>query len=219
MGKCRFCGAELPEDAAFCPYCARSQLEKQQFHPPVPKHTRKPLALTAAALGCVLAAGLFLCAAGLSSPRPEGEIPTEPLVQAEIVEAVQTEPPQTEPTDPPETTAPPQTQPETEPEETEPTEEPTAPAETESTDPTYPQVRIQMTGGFRGSFRTQYNTGSNGYVEYTEFYPNGKWAYHLVSSDGKVGDVHTYDEEGNETLRTKTWDVAGAIEARKNSTD
>lgn len=32
--KCKNCGADLPEDASFCPYCAQSQIEKQKVKPP-----------------------------------------------------------------------------------------------------------------------------------------------------------------------------------------
>ena len=32
--KCRNCGADLPEDASFCPHCAQSQIERQEVKPP-----------------------------------------------------------------------------------------------------------------------------------------------------------------------------------------
>lgn len=32
--KCFYCGAELPEDASFCPHCAHSQIEKTRVTPP-----------------------------------------------------------------------------------------------------------------------------------------------------------------------------------------
>ena len=35
MGKqCKNCGAELPEDASFCPHCAQSQIERSEVKPP-----------------------------------------------------------------------------------------------------------------------------------------------------------------------------------------
>lgn len=32
--QCRNCGAELPEDASFCPHCAQSQIERSEVKPP-----------------------------------------------------------------------------------------------------------------------------------------------------------------------------------------
>ena len=37
--KCQYCGAPLPEDAAFCHCCARSQITKKAMLPPE-KHPR-----------------------------------------------------------------------------------------------------------------------------------------------------------------------------------
>lgn len=214
MEHCKFCGAELPEGASFCPYCARSQLEKHPLCPPAPKRRRR----LGGWLAGLLAAGLLLCAIGGMLLKPWRQTSDAELRQ---VEAVQTEPLQTEMLQPEpepmeETTAPAET--------TVPAEA-TAPAETEAsketTAPTteQPAARIRQETGVRGEFRTQYNTGSNGYVEYVEFYPNGKWAYHLVSSDGKNADIGVYDAEGNILERAKTWDVAGAIAARRESTE
>jgi len=55
---CKFCGAELPENAVFCPVCARSLIEKTEI--PVPKPRRKKL-LTV----CALAVLLIAAAAGI----------------------------------------------------------------------------------------------------------------------------------------------------------
>ena len=203
MERCKFCGAELPEGAAFCPYCARSQLEKQPLCPPAPKRRRRPGGWIAG----LLVAGGVLCAIGLMRLKPWRQTPDAELRQ---VEAAQTELPKTEITTPPETTTAPQ--PETEPTE-EPAEETAAPA------PEAHPMDVRQLTGTRGAFRTQYNTTANGYVEYLELFPNGRWAYHLVSSDGKMADVGVYDEEGNVLERTKTWDVAGAIAARRESTE
>lgn len=215
MEHCKFCGAELPEGAAFCPYCARSQLEKQPLSPPAPKRRRRPGGWIVG----LLVAGGVLCAIGLMRLKPWRQTSD---AEPRPVEAVQTEPPQPEITTPPETTTAPQ--PETEPTK-EPAEETTVPEETAASEETaapapeaHPMDVRQLTGT-RGAFRTQYNTTANGYVEYVEYYPNGRWAYHLVSSDGKMADVGVYDEEGNVLERTKTWDVAGAIAARRESTE
>ena len=32
--QCRNCGAELPEDASFCPHCTQSQVERSEVKPP-----------------------------------------------------------------------------------------------------------------------------------------------------------------------------------------
>ena len=34
MKKCIYCGKELPDEASFCPYCSRSQVEKEDAAPP-----------------------------------------------------------------------------------------------------------------------------------------------------------------------------------------
>lgn len=49
--KCRNCGADLPEDASFCPHCAQSQIERRNVKPP--RLWRKK-ALIAAACALVL---------------------------------------------------------------------------------------------------------------------------------------------------------------------
>lgn len=58
MGKqCKHCGAELPEDASFCPHCAQSQNERSDMRPP--RLWRKKLM-------CVILALLLLTAAALA---------------------------------------------------------------------------------------------------------------------------------------------------------
>ena len=47
--QCRNCGAELPEDASFCPRCAQSQIERREVKPP--RLWRKKALITA---GCAL---------------------------------------------------------------------------------------------------------------------------------------------------------------------
>ncbi|MDY6181801.1 MAG: zinc-ribbon domain-containing protein [Candidatus Faecousia sp.] len=66
MGKkCGNCGAELPEDASFCPRCAQSQIGKAEVKPPRPWRKRT---LISAACGILLAAAVL---AGLLYHRPK----------------------------------------------------------------------------------------------------------------------------------------------------
>lgn len=56
MKKCMNCGAELPEEASFCPYCTATQNEKYQVIPRWPR--QKWIWI----VGCVaVAVFLFLC--------------------------------------------------------------------------------------------------------------------------------------------------------------
>ena len=63
--KCKFCGAELPENAGFCPVCNRGLIEKKEVKVPAPRK-KKLLALCALALVVAVAA----CAVFL---RPEAK--------------------------------------------------------------------------------------------------------------------------------------------------
>ena len=56
--KCQNCGAELPEDASFCPRCAQSQIEKTEVKPP--RLWRKK-ALIAASCMILLALAVLTC--------------------------------------------------------------------------------------------------------------------------------------------------------------
>lgn len=99
---CRYCGKPLPEEAAFCPYCARSQLDAQEAPEP-PRSPKKPPLLL---MPLLAAAALLLCVGWrlLRTPQPI-EVPPETSAET-------TAPPET--TLPPETTAP-TTEAETEP--------------------------------------------------------------------------------------------------------
>ena len=89
---CRYCGKPLPEEAAFCPYCARSQLDAQEAPEPSRSPKKPPLLLIP-----LLAAALLVWGWWVSpSSRPE-EVPPETTV--ETTRAAET-------TLPPETTAP-----------------------------------------------------------------------------------------------------------------
>lgn len=97
---CRYCGKPLPEEAAFCPYCARSQLDAQEAPEP-PRSPKKPPLLP-----IVLLAALLLCVVWWLSRTPQ-PIEVPPETTAETTRAAET-------TLPPETTAP-TTEAETEP--------------------------------------------------------------------------------------------------------
>ena len=62
--KCVHCGAELPDEAAFCPHCAQSQIEKVEIKPP--RRWRKKALI---ALACTLL-GAFVLVAVLLYHRP-----------------------------------------------------------------------------------------------------------------------------------------------------
>lgn len=99
---CRYCGKPLPEEAAFCPYCARSQLDAQEAPEP-PRSPKKPPLLL---IPLLAAAALLLCVGWRLSRTPQPiEVPPETSAET-------TAPPET--TLPPETTAP-TTEAETEP--------------------------------------------------------------------------------------------------------
>lgn len=92
--KCRYCGATLPEDASFCPHCARSQLAATYFPLPEPqkKKSRLPLIIATFSGAAVLLAGGLLLLHG--SPEP----PAEPAVLEATAEETTEEAPPEEPT-------------------------------------------------------------------------------------------------------------------------
>lgn len=63
--KCIHCGAELPEDASFCPHCAQSQIEKAEAKPP--RLWRKKALI---AVSCVLIVAVVILACSYAN-RPK----------------------------------------------------------------------------------------------------------------------------------------------------
>ena len=59
--KCKNCGAELPEDASFCPRCAQSQIEKAEVNPPR-LWRKKALIAASCVILLALAVFAFFCA-------------------------------------------------------------------------------------------------------------------------------------------------------------
>ena len=86
---CRYCGKPLPEEAAFCPYCARSQLDAQEAPEP-PRSPKKPPLLL---IPLLAAAALLLCVGWRLSRTPQ-PIEVQPETTAPTTEA------ETKPTEP-----------------------------------------------------------------------------------------------------------------------
>ena len=68
--KCTVCGAELPEGAAFCPYCLKPLIEKQRIQPPRPRHTARILTAAAFLTFAAAAAVLLLRPGRLPEEKP-----------------------------------------------------------------------------------------------------------------------------------------------------
>ena len=76
MNKCVNCGRELPEGAAFCPYCETVQAPKLEVEAPKPRGRRaRALALAAAAAAIIAIAVLVLptTAPAISESAPPAE--------------------------------------------------------------------------------------------------------------------------------------------------
>ena len=58
--QCRNCGAELPEDASFCPHCTQSQIERSEVKPPRLWRKKTLYGLLGALVLIVAALALFL---------------------------------------------------------------------------------------------------------------------------------------------------------------
>ena len=57
--KCPHCGADLPEEASFCPHCARTVYPRKTAKVPVPMLKRVLLGLLVLAAVSAVAAGLW----------------------------------------------------------------------------------------------------------------------------------------------------------------
>lgn len=86
MKKCVNCGQELPDEAAYCPHCETSQIEKRLVEPPKRRRGAAAAAvcasvLIAAALGAALAAGGWRegDAPSPSAPIPAASVPAESM--------------------------------------------------------------------------------------------------------------------------------------------
>lgn len=183
---CRYCGKPLPEEAAFCPYCARSQLEAQEAPEP-PRSPKKPPLL----LIPLLAAALLVWGWWVSpSSRPE-EVPPETTVET----TAPTETRAAETTLPPETTA------------------PTTEAETEPTGEAVPGGTTSR--WVQGDRIAHLNEGLDGYLEYSELNLEGQVVYHLLRyNPGESADVTVYSEDGAQLSSYRTSDVEGELAAR-----
>ena len=85
MKKCVNCGQELPDEAAYCPHCETSQVEKRLVEPP--KRRRGAAAAAVCASVLIAAAGAALAAGGWregdapspSAPIPAASVPAESM--------------------------------------------------------------------------------------------------------------------------------------------
>lgn len=185
---CRYCGKPLPEEAAFCPYCARSQLDAQEAPEP-PRSPKKPPLLL---IPLLAAAALLLCVGWQLSRTPQPiEVPPETTVET----AAPTETTVPETTLPPETTA------------------PTTEAETEPTGEAVPGGTLSR--WVQGDRIASLHEGLDGYFEYSELNLEGQVIYHLLRyNTGESADVTVYSEDGAQLSSYKTSDVEGALAAR-----
>ena len=58
--KCPHCGAALPEEASFCPHCARTVHRRKEAKAPVPMLKRVLLGLLVLVIVSAVAVGLWL---------------------------------------------------------------------------------------------------------------------------------------------------------------
>lgn len=238
MGKhCIYCGTPLPEEASFCPHCARSQIAKKPMRPP--RFRRKAAVLLAA---LVLGAGM-LYLSGLRTDRTAMPLPQETAL------------PQTEPTQPETTT-------ETTMAATEATTTPVEPLPPRlevqedtakdsnnctvrtTTVKVYVQVgnsatQNRLAGSYRLRTVTQspngytmeelylpsgtrfctYTEADHGYLEYTEFYGNGQRSNHIIALNGTDAEVFTYAPDGTRTSSTRQADGPAYIAEKRKTLD
>ena len=96
--KCQYCGAPLPEDAAFCHCCAKSQITKKVMLPPEKHPPRlRPAAAAAVCAGILLVSG-FAVRHALTAPAPTEAPETEPAAETTQMTTAATEAATTEET-------------------------------------------------------------------------------------------------------------------------
>ena len=76
---CIQCGAELPEEAAFCPRCTASQVTRRPMEPPRARKKKRRAAWLCGAAAFALAAAL----AAMPLPSPTQEEPPAPTADSE----------------------------------------------------------------------------------------------------------------------------------------
>lgn len=82
---CKYCGAELPDEASFCPVCAADQVVKAEVEIPKPRKKRIFAAIIAGAAVVIAAAGLW----AVFNTVPESP---EPAVSEAVVKEVEASP-------------------------------------------------------------------------------------------------------------------------------
>ena len=96
--KCQYCGAPLPEDAAFCHCCAKSQITKKVMLPPEKQPPRlRPAAAAAVCAGILLVSG-FAVRHALTASAPTEAPETEPAAETAEMTTAATEAAATEET-------------------------------------------------------------------------------------------------------------------------
>lgn len=220
MKTCIHCGAALPDDARFCHKCAGAQGPKRKAGGPFPWRRTVAVLGTVVALVCLLAA----------FRRPAEALPPVPEETAAPVIEESTLPPTTEAPVPTESRAPIARR------------NPIHFIKVRTTEDegwnyhaTYTKMGdtfIEMTSTLAsgkveqailrldGTRRSDYQYyAKRGIVHYAEFYPNGKWSFHVGGSIGSGATASSYDENGYVTEAEWVDDVVSYIEQRRLKLD
>ena len=220
MKTCIHCGAALPDDARFCHKCAGAQGPKKKAGGPFPWRRTAALAAPILTLLCLLTA--FRKPAEALPPAPE---------ETTVPTAEETAPPTT-------TEGPAPTESQASTADRDPsllTEVHTKEEDGWNYHATYTkmgdtfieatftysngkveQVILRLDGTRRSDY--QYYA-KRGIVEYAEFYPNGKWSFHVGGTIGYGATASSYDENGNVTESEWVDDVVSYIEERRLKVD
>ena len=220
MKTCIHCGAALPDDARFCHKCAGAQGPKRKAGGPFPWRRTAALAAPILTLLCLLTA--FRKPAEALPPAPE---------ETTVPTAEETAPPTT-------TEGPAPTESQASTADRDPsllTEVHTKEEDGWNYHATYTkmgdtfieatftysngkveQVILRLDGTRRSDY--QYYA-KRGIVEYAEFYPNGKWSFHVGGTIGYGATASSYDENGNVTESEWADDVVSYIEERRLKVD